>query len=355
MDKKDLLKKSSYHYDLPEELIAQYPLTDRSSSRLLMISKKDKTITHSYFNRICDFFQAGDILVVNASKVIPARLIGYKETGAKIEVFMLNPITDSLWNCLVKPGRKVKINSVIHFSDQLFAKVMDYSEEGARKIQFFIRNSEVIKPTHAQLMDEIQKTGKIPLPPYIHRETDDSDKETYQTIYAKEEGSVAAPTAGLHFTEELFTQLKEKGVLITEVVLHVGLGTFRPVQEDDIIAHKMHSEYCTISQETADIINQARLEKRRIIAVGTTSVRTLESFYSHNTLQYGSKWTDIFIYPGKNLHVIDAIITNFHMPESTLMMLVSAFAGYDLIMNAYQEAIKEKYRFFSYGDACLIY
>jgi len=355
MNKTDLLKKSSYHYELPDDLIAQYPLADRSGSRLLKIDKKNQTISHDYFKNIIDFFKPGDVLVMNASKVIPARLIGYKSTGSRIEVFMLNPVEPSIWVCLVKPGRKVKLNSVIHFSENFYGKVIDYAEEGARKIQFFIKNHEDGLFTHSLLMDEIKKVGKIPLPPYIHRESELSDQENYQTVYAKEEGSVAAPTAGLHFTNNLLNQLQAKGVILTEVILHVGLGTFRPVQTDDILNHKMHSEYCTISSETAQIINTAKLENRRVIAVGTTSVRTLESFATHHILNHGSKWTDIFIYPGKKIQIADALITNFHMPESTLMMLVSAFAGYELIMNAYTQAVKEKYRFFSYGDACLIY
>lgn len=345
MDKKDLHLRSSYHYDLPDELIAQYPLAERSQSKLLVIHRNDEHLEHRQFFEISNYFKAGDVLILNSSKVIPARLIGFKETGAKVEVFMLNPVTDHQWVCLVKPGRKLRVGSIIHFSERLKAKIIDYAEEGARLIEFY---------PEGDLMQEIRQVGKIPLPPYIQRECNQEDIDTYQTIYAKEDGSVAAPTAGLHFTQDLLAELRAKGVLIHEVVLHVGLGTFRPVQAENITDHNMHSEYCTISESTAQAVNLAKSENRRVIAVGTTSVRTLESFYHHGQLESGSKWTNIFIYPGKKVQVVDALITNFHMPESSLLMLISAFAGYDLIMNAYRTAINEKYRFFSYGDACLI-
>lgn len=346
MNNLDLLKTKSYHYDLPEEQIAQYPLSDRSSSKLMLVDKTNSVIEHSIFSNIVNLINKDDILVINSSKVIPARLLGQKETGANIEVFLLNPKTDTQWLCLVRPGRKLKPGTKLIFSETLTAKILDYAEEGARIIEFYPKSD---------FMTEISAVGKVPLPPYITRESDSHDKETYQTVYAKEEGSVAAPTAGLHFTEEIMNILREKGVKIVEVQLHVGLGTFRPVQTDDILTHKMHSEYCTISKENAEIINQAKKNKQRIIAVGTTSVRTMESFAKDGLLSSGSKWTDIFIYPGKKLQIVDALITNFHMPESTLLMLVSAFAGYDLIMQAYHEAVNSKYRFFSYGDAMFIY
>ncbi|HOE90961.1 MAG TPA: tRNA preQ1(34) S-adenosylmethionine ribosyltransferase-isomerase QueA [Candidatus Cloacimonadota bacterium] len=352
---KDLLKKDSYYYDLPEELIAQYPLENRSSSRLLRINKSTSEIEHAIFSDIIDFFKRGDVLVLNSSKVIPARLLGYKETGARVEVFLISPISPNLWTCLVKPGRRMKINTIIQFSESLSAKVVDYAEDGGRRIQFYIKGLDDDAITENMLMEEIKKVGEIPLPPYISRKAIESDKYTYQTVYANEDGSVAAPTAGLHFTDDLLKKIENKGVTIVKVVLHVGLGTFRPVQAESILEHKMHSEFATISDAAVKIINDAKLEKRRIIAVGTTTIRTLESFASNKKLNSGSKWTDIFIYPGKEIQIADVLITNFHMPESTLMMLVSAFAGYDLIMQAYEIAVREKYRFFSYGDACLIY
>lgn len=344
MNNKYHLKKS-YHYNLPEELIAQYPLTDRSSSRLMVLNRDSGQIDHHSFKEITDYFVAGDVLVLNSTRVIPARLYGHKETGAKIEILLLSPKTDNIWVCLVKPGKRMKIGTKVVFSDSLYAIVRDFAEEGSRIIEFFPQRD---------LWDELNEIGKIPLPPYITRQAEQSDKESYQTVYARQNGSVAAPTAGLHFTHEILDSLKNKGVIITEVQLNVGLGTFRPVQVDHILDHQMHAELCHISQETAEIINLAKQEKRRVIAVGTTSVRTLESFYEEGLCSFGSKWTDIFIYPGKKVHIPDALITNFHMPESTLLMLISAFAGYDLIMKAYHTAVIEKYRFFSYGDAMLI-
>jgi len=346
MENRDLLKTKAYHYELPEELIAQYPLSNRSASRLLTLDKNNGEIQHHIFSEIVDYLRSGDVLVLNSSKVIPARLIGKKETGANIEVFLLNPKDDKTWVCLVRPGRKLKPGTLLKFSETLTAKILDYADEGARIIEFYAQSD---------FMEEIGKVGRVPLPPYINRESELDDKERYQTVYAKENGSVAAPTAGLHFTREILDIVLKKGVQICEVNLHVGLGTFRPVQSDDILAHKMHSEFCTVSKESAEIINKAKKENRRIIAVGTTSVRTMESFAKDGILESGSKWTDIFIYPGKKLQITDALITNFHMPESTLLMLVSAFAGYDNIMSAYSEAVKNRYRFFSYGDAMFIY
>ncbi len=337
--------KSSYHYDLPEDLIAQYPLNDRSASRLMVLSRETEQIDHLQFSDITKFLKAGDVLVLNSTKVIPARLIGLKDTGARIEVLLLSPKTDNIWVCLVKPGKRMKVGSKVVFSETLYAVVNDLAEEGSRIIEFFPKND---------LWEELNEIGNIPLPPYITRQAEDSDKDRYQTVYAKENGSVAAPTAGLHFTNEILESLKSMGVVITEVQLNVGLGTFRPVQMENILDHQMHEELCHVSETTADIVNQAKKENRRIIAVGTTTVRTLESFSDNSFLTHGTKWTNIFIYPGKKVTIIDALITNFHMPESTLLMLVSAFAGYDFIMKAYQTAIQEQYRFFSYGDAMLI-
>ncbi len=345
MSEIDLLKKSSYHYDLPEELIAQYPLSQRSSSRLLTLNKENGQVSHSQFSRIIDYFEKGDLLVVNSTKVIPARLIGNRDTGAKIEVFLLSHVVNDTWRCLVRPGRKCPVGTKITVNDKFSGIVKDISTEGSRLIEFDYEGN---------FWSALSEAGNIPLPPYIKREAEESDSATYQTIYAKIKGSVAAPTAGLHFTDELFEALKNKGVEITEVLLHVGLGTFRPVKTDNIEEHKMHSEYCSISQESANIINKAKEEGRRVIAVGTTSTRTLESFAKDNRVEFGDKWTSIFIYPGKDFQIIDAMITNFHMPESTLIMMISAFAGYENVMNAYKIAVAEKYRFFSYGDAMLI-
>ncbi len=345
MKDKDLLQKSSYHYELPEELIAQYPLAERSASRLLVLNKETGQVQHESFTDIVDHFQKGDILVVNSTKVIPARLIGTKDTGAKIEIFLLNHVVNDTWRCLVKPGRKCPVGTKITVSDNFSATVMDLASEGSRLIKF---------DYEGEFWSALSMAGNIPLPPYIKRDAEKSDSSTYQTIYAKIKGSVAAPTAGLHFTEDIFQALKKKGVEIVEVLLHVGLGTFRPVKSDNIEDHNMHSEYCSISQDVAQKINNAKAQGRRVLAVGTTSTRTLESFAEGKQLGYGDKWTSIFIYPGKKFNIIDGMITNFHMPESTLIMMISAFAGYENVMNAYKMAVEAKYRFFSYGDAMLI-
>ncbi len=342
---KDLTKKSSYFYELPEELIAQYPLEKRDSSRLLYLNKDTGKITHSMFSKLPELLKKDDILVINKTKVIPARLLGKKSTGINVEIFLLNQLEEDIWECLVKPGRRLKPSSKVIFSDTFSAEIIDYAPDGARKVKFF---------HHDTFWNELEKIGKVPLPPYIKRNSEESDKNHYQTVYAKVKGSVAAPTAGLHFTKKIFEELNKKGIKILEVTLHVGLGTFRPVKTENILEHSMHKEYCEVSHETADIINQAKNDNKRIIAVGTTTTRTLESFAENGLLKSGSHFTDIFIYPGKKLQIIDGLITNFHMPESTLMMLVSAFAGYENIMNAYKIAVKEKYRFFSYGDAMLI-
>lgn len=340
-----LTKKSSYWYDLPVELIAQHPKDKRSESKMLVLDKESGKIQHEKFSDIIEHLKPSDILVVNNTKVIPARLFGTKSTGAKVEVFLLEQKTENRWECLVKPGRKLQIGAEIIFNEELKAKIINYAEEGGRIIEFYWKGN---------FWDILEKIGNVPLPPYIKREATNKDKETYQTVYAQERGSVAAPTAGLHFTKPLMHQIREKGIEILEVVLHVGLGTFRPVKTDDIKDHTMHSEHCRITDDVAAKINQAKKDGRHIIAVGTTTIRTLESFAHNSHLQSGSHWTNIFLYPGKEIQIIDGLITNFHMPESTLMMLVSAFAGYENIMNAYKIAVEEKYRFFSYGDSMLI-
>ena len=340
-----LTSKKSYHYHLPEHLIAQHPKDKRSTSRLLHLDRATGKITHGNFTDILDYLQPDDILVRNKTKVIPARLIGKKSTGALVEIFLLKQVDLTIWECLVKPGRRLKIGSIVHFHNNLKAEIIDYAEEGARLVKF---------TWLGDFWEMVENIGHVPLPPYIKREATEKDKETYQTVYAKERGSVAAPTAGFHFTPEIFKQLEEKGVTMLDVILHVGLGTFRPVKTDDILKHKMHSEHCQITQETAEKINHFKKQNRRIIAIGTTTTRTLESFAHHGEVHYGSRWTNLFLYPGKKLQIIDGLITNFHMPESTLLMLVSAFAGYQPIMKAYREAVEREYRFFSYGDAMVI-
>ncbi len=345
MQKISLTKKSSYWYDLPAEFIAQHPKDKRSESRMLVLDKESGKIQHDKFNNIINHLLPSDILVVNNTKVIPARLLGTKNTGAKVEVFLLEQKTENRWECLVKPGRKLQIGAEITFNENLKAKIIDHADEGSRIVEFYWEGN---------FWNILEEIGNVPLPPYIKRESTSKDKETYQTVYAEERGSVAAPTAGLHFTKPLMNQIREKGIEILEVVLHVGLGTFRPVKTDDIKDHTMHSEHCQISEEVAAKINQGKEVGKRIIAVGTTTTRTLESFADKGQLKSGSHWTNIFLYPGKEIQIIDGLITNFHMPESTLMMLVSAFAGYENIMNAYKIAVEEKYRFFSYGDSMLI-
>jgi S-adenosylmethionine:tRNA ribosyltransferase-isomerase len=341
----DLTKTNSYWYDLPSELVAQFPVENRSESRLLKLDKQTGKVSHHTFSNITDFLKSGDVLVVNKTKVIPARLLGKKSTGANVEVFLLDQIDDNTWECLVKPGRRLQIGAEITFSEDFKAEIIDHTADGGRIVKF---------SWTGDFWKQLDKIGKMPLPPYIKRESIEKDKETYQTIYAEERGSVAAPTAGLHFTPELMQKIKDKGIEVLEVILRVGLGTFRPVKSENIEDHTMHSEFCQISEQIAGKINQAKSEGRRIIAVGTTTTRTLESFAKNGKVQSGSHWTDIFIYPGKDLQIIDGLITNFHMPGSTLMMLVSAFAGYDNIMKAYKIAIAEKYRFFSYGDSMVI-
>ena len=340
------MKTSDFYYDLPEELIAQDPLEDRSSSRLMCLDKETGDITHTHFRHILDELNPGDCLVINDTKVIPARLYGSKAgTNAGIEILLLKRKEDHVWETLVKPGKKAKPGTVISFGNGLLTgEVIDVVEEGNRLIQF----------SYEGIFEEIlDQLGEMPLPPSITHKL--QDKGRYQTVYAKHEGSAAAPTAGLHFTEELLEQIKAKGVNIAHVTLHVGLGTFRPVKVDDVEKHHMHSEFYMIEEEQAERINRTKREGNRVIAVGTTSCRTLESASDEEgILHAGSGWTEIFIYPGYSFKMIDGLITNFHLPESTLLMLVSALAGKEPIMHAYEEAVKEKYRFFSFGDAMFI-
>lgn len=340
------MRKEDFNFDLPEELIAQDPLEDRSSSRLLVLDKETGKTENHVFREIIDYLEAGDCLVINDTKVIPARLIGSKiGTDAKIEVLLLKRKENDVWETLVKPGKKAKIGTRISFGDGLLVgEVVDIVEEGNRLIHF----------EYEGIFEEIlDRLGQMPLPPYITHQLE--DKNRYQTVYAKHSGSAAAPTAGLHFTPELLKKIEEKGVQIARVTLHVGLGTFRPVKVDNILEHHMHSEFYQIEEEAAEKINTAKANGKRVIAVGTTSCRTIESAAKEDgTIAPVSGWTDIFIYPGYQFKVLDCLITNFHLPESTLVMLVSALAGREHVLNAYEEAIKERYRFFSFGDAMLI-
>lgn len=335
-----------YDYDLPEELIAQDPLEDRSSSRLMVLDRQTGDVEHRHFTDILEYLHPGDCLVINNTKVIPARLFGVKEdTQAKIEVLLLKRKENDIWETLVKPGKKAKPGTKLVFGDGLLtAEVVDVVEEGNRLIQFHYDG------IFEEILDQL---GQMPLPPYITHQL--KDKNRYQTVYAKYDGSAAAPTAGLHFTKELLQKVKDMGVDIAEVTLHVGLGTFRPVKVENVLDHHMHSEFYMVSQEAADKINRAKESGHRVIAVGTTSTRTLEAAADENgRLHETSGWTEIFIYPGYQFKVIDVLITNFHLPQSTLVMLVSALAGREHVLHAYEIAVKEKYRFFSFGDAMLI-
>ena len=340
------MKTSDFYYDLPEELIAQDPLEDRSSSRLLVLDKKTGETEHHVFREIVNYLDPGDCLVINDTKVIPARLIGAKEeTGAKIEVLLLKRGADDVWETLVKPGRKAKPGTRISFGDGLLTgEVVDIVDEGNRLIHF----------EYEGIFEEIlDRLGQMPLPPYITHQL--KDKDRYNTVYAEHPGSAAAPTAGLHFTPELLEKIRDKGVGIAHVTLHVGLGTFRPVKVDDVENHHMHSEFYMIDETAAEKINRAKENGKRVICVGTTSCRTIESAADENRrLKACSGWTDIFIYPGYQFKILDALITNFHLPESTLVMLVSALAGRDHVLAAYGEAVRERYRFFSFGDAMFI-
>ena len=340
------MKVSDFNYELPEELIAQTPIEKRDSSRLMVLNKEKQTIEHKVFSDIIEYLKEGDCLVINNTKVIPARLYGKKETGANIEFLLLNRIEGDTWEVMVRPGRKLQVGTKVIFGDGILeAEILEMLEGGNRKVQFNY------KGIFNEILDQI---GMMPLPPYIKERLE--KKERYQTVYAKYEGSAAAPTAGLHFTEELLKKIEEKGVNIAKVTLHVGIGTFRPVKVENIEDHKMHSEHFYIKQEDVEKINNAKKAGKRIISVGTTSCRVLETVADENGMLKETEGdTSIFIYPGYKFKCIDALITNFHLPESTLIMLVSTFAGREYIMNAYNEAVKEKYRFFSFGDAMFIY
>ena len=340
------MRTSDFYYELPQELIALDPLEDRSSSRLMHLSMADGSIEHRHFRDILDYLNKGDTLVINDTKVIPARLYGHKEeTGAVIEILLLKRRENDIWECLVKPGKKARPGAKITFGDGILkGEIIDVVDEGNRLIQFHYEG------IFEEILDQL---GEMPLPPYITHKL--KDKNRYQTVYAKNEGSAAAPTAGLHFTKELLEQVKEKGVNIAHVTLHVGLGTFRPVKVDDVEQHHMHSEFYIVEEDQAKLINDTKKNGGRVIAVGTTSCRTLESATGEDgILKVGSGWTEIFIYPGYKFKMIDGLITNFHLPESTLVMLVSALAGKENIMHAYEVAVQEKYRFFSFGDAMII-
>ena len=339
----DFLKRSTYNYFLPEELIAQEPVEPRDSSRLLVC--REGTLTHRHFYDIIDYLNPGDLLVINNSKVIPARLWAKRESGALIEVVLLEQKSDGVWEALTRPGKKTRPGTILDFGELLKGEVIDTVEGGNRIIKFSYDRSK----TFFEILDIV---GNMPLPPYIHKKL--ADKNRYQTVYAKTEGSAAAPTAGLHFTPELLEKIRAKGVNIATVMLHVGLGTFRPVKTDNLAEHKMHSEFYSLPQETADMILKTKQNGGKVVAVGTTSCRTLEgAFAKEGCIKQSSGYTDIFIYPGYKFNVIDSLITNFHLPESTLIMLVCAFYGYDEAMAAYKTAVQEKYRFFSFGDACL--
>ena len=339
------MKTSDFWYDLPEELIAQTPLEQRDTSRLLVLDKETGEVKHQHFYDIIDHLQPGDCLVMNDSRVLPARLLGHRPTGGAVEVLLLRDLGDKKWECLCKPGRKMQVGHEVIFGDsELTATVVEVQETGNRVVEFHYEGI---------FLEVLERLGKMPLPPYIKAEL--QDQERYQTVYSKEVGSAAAPTAGLHFTNELLEKIRQKGIKTAFVTLHVGLGTFRPVKAEDISEHHMHSELCMISNETARILNETKAAGGRIICVGTTSCRTLESLVNDDgSFEAKSKWTEIFIYPGYQFKAMQALITNFHLPESTLVMLVSAFAGRENVLAAYEEAVREKYRFFSFGDAMFI-
>ena len=339
------VKTHDFYYDLPEELIAQTPLEKRDASRLMVLHRESGEIEHRHFYDIIDYLNPGDCLVLNDSRVLPARLLGHRPTGGAVEVLLLRDLGGKQWECLCKPGRKMREGDTVTFGDgELTATVRQVQEDGNRIVEFHYEGI---------FLEVLERLGKMPLPPYIKAEL--PDQERYQTVYSRQTGSAAAPTAGLHFTQELLEKIRAKGVKTAFVTLHVGLGTFRPVKTEEVLDHHMHSELCMINQETADMLNETRHTGGRIICVGTTSCRTLESLVNDDgTFSPKSRWTDIFIYPGYQFKAMDALITNFHLPESTLVMLVSAFAGREKILNAYRCAVKERYRFFSFGDAMLI-
>lgn len=340
------MKTSDFYYDLPEELIAQDPLEDRTASKLLVLDRKTGAVKHKIFSDVIDYLNEGDCLVINNTRVIPARLIGEKEgTGGKVEVLLLKRRANDVWETLVKPGKKLKPGAKITFGDgRLRAEVLEVVEEGNRLVKFYYEG------IFEEILDSL---GEMPLPPYITHKLE--DKEMYQTVYAKFDGSAAAPTAGLHFTKELLNKIEEKGIKIASITLHVGLGTFRPVKVDDVNNHHMHTEWYEVNAEAADIINETKRNGGRVICVGTTSCRTIESVADENGyMKAKTGETDIFIYPGYKFKVMDGLITNFHLPESTLVMLVSAFAGKENVLAAYETAVKERYRFFSFGDAMIL-
>ena len=339
------MKTSDFNYQLPEELIAQTPLERRDGSRLMVLNRETGEIQHKHFYDVIDYLNPGDCLVMNDSRVLPARLMGHRPTGGVVEVLLLRDLGNKCWECLCKPGRKMQVGNEVIFGDgELTAVVREVQEDGNRVVEFRYEGI---------FLEVLERLGKMPLPPYIKEEL--QDQERYQTVYSKVLGSAAAPTAGLHFTPELLEQIKAKGVNIGYVTLHVGLGTFRPVKEDEITDHEMHSEYCVISQETADLINRTKANGGRCICVGTTSCRTLESWAAEDGhMEAKAGWTNIYIYPGYRFKVMDGLVTNFHLPESTLIMLVSAFAGREHVLAAYEEAVREKYRFFSFGDAMFL-
>lgn len=338
------MKLSDFYYDLPKELIAQHPAEQRDHARLMLYDRQSGAVEHKHFYDLIDELHQGDVLVFNDSRVIPARLYGKKSpTGGKVEVLLLTPVGEDTWEVLVKPGKRALPGAVIEFPEGLTCQILDRTDFGGRIVKF---------EYDGVFDDIIDKIGEMPLPPYIHEKLEDPDE--YQTVYARERGSAAAPTAGLHFTDELLERIKAKGVELVFVTLHVGLGTFRPVEEENIEDHEMHSEFYSITEEAAQTINRAKTEGRRIVAVGTTSIRTLESAGMTGVLQAGSGWTNIFIYPGYTFHIVDALVTNFHLPESTLLMLISAMSTREKILKAYEIAVQEKYRFFSFGDAMFI-
>ena len=339
------MKTHDFWYDLPEELIAQTPLQKRDTSKLLVIDRKNGDLQHRHFYDVLDYLNPGDCLVMNDSRVLPARLLGNRPTGGAVEVLLLRDLGNNKWECLTKPGRKMQVGQEVSFGNgALTATVREICEDGNRIVEFHYEGI---------FLEVLERLGKMPLPPYIKEEL--KDQERYQTVYSREVGSAAAPTAGLHFTNELLEKARNKGIKTAFVTLHVGLGTFRPVKAEEITEHHMHSELCMMGEETARILNETRQNGGRIICVGTTSCRTLESLADEKGgFSARSKWTDIFIYPGYRFKAMDGLITNFHLPESTLVMLVSAFAGRENILNAYNEAVKNRYRFFSFGDACFI-
>ena len=338
-------RTKDFYYDLPEELIAQTPLEQRDTSRLMVLDRKTGEVTHKHFYDILDYLKPGDCLVMNDSRVLPARLLGHRPTGGAVEVLLLRDLGNKCWECLCKPGRKMQVGSEVIFGNgELTATVKAVQEDGNRVVEFHYEGI---------FLEVLERLGKMPLPPYIKAEL--ADQERYQTVYSREVGSAAAPTAGLHWTKELLEKARAKGVKTAFVTLHVGLGTFRPVKAENILEHHMHAELCMMSAETAAILNETKANGGRVICVGTTSCRTLESLAKEDgTFEAGSKWTEIFIYPGYTFKAMDGLITNFHLPESTLVMLVSAFAGREHVLGAYEQAVADRYRFFSFGDAMCI-